>query len=220
MIELSAWIERYVELVGATFGNRVRFVGLQGSHGRGEATEASDIDMVVVLDTLDPADIAAYDAMLDALDHRELACGFLCGWEELLRWEPSDLFQFCHDTTPLLGSLDDVLARVGPDAVDRAIRIGACNIYHGCVHNLLYEKDADILRGLLKAATFVVRACVYRRTGTFCRRLDALMARADETDLPVLSAWIGVKNGQAVDFGGMSETLFAWAKGKINMQGQ
>lgn len=104
MIELSAWIERYVELVGATFGNRVRFVGLQGSHGRGEATEASDIDMVVVLDTLDPADIAAYDAMLDALDHRELACGFLCGWEELLRWEPSDLFQFCHDTTPLLDS--------------------------------------------------------------------------------------------------------------------
>ena len=41
MIELSAWIERYVELVGATFGNRVRFVGLQGSHGRGEATEAT-----------------------------------------------------------------------------------------------------------------------------------------------------------------------------------
>jgi len=49
-----------------------------------------------------------------------------------MNWEPSDLFQFCHDTTPIKGSLDEVMAVVDESAVNRAIKIGACNIYHGC----------------------------------------------------------------------------------------
>ena len=41
------------------------FVGLQGSYARGEATEASDIDVVVVLDELYFADLLKYRDMLD-----------------------------------------------------------------------------------------------------------------------------------------------------------
>ena len=37
---------------------------------------------------------------------RELICGFLSGKNEILNWEPSDLFRFCNDTTPIKGSLD------------------------------------------------------------------------------------------------------------------
>jgi len=48
------------------------------------------------------------------------------------KWEPSDLFQFYYDTTPIVGSLDELLIKIDKEAVDRAIKIGACNIYHGC----------------------------------------------------------------------------------------
>lgn len=59
------------------------FVGLQGSYGRGEATETSDMDIVVILDTLSVADMQAYHVMLDTLPHRELICGFLSGKDEM-----------------------------------------------------------------------------------------------------------------------------------------
>ena len=79
--------------------------------------------------------------MLDSLPDRELICGFLSGKEELLNWEPSDLFQFYYDTKPLKGCLDELLPLLDKAAVERAVKIGACNIYHGCVHNMLYEKN-------------------------------------------------------------------------------
>ncbi len=151
------------------FGERIYFVGLQGSYGRGEATESSDIDVVVILDKLTIDDIKTYSGMIDTLSNRELICGFLSGKDELINWEPSDLFQFYYDTTPIVGSLDELLTRIDKGAVDRAIKIGACNIYHGCVHNMLYEKSDDIVYGLYKSASFVIQAIVFRDTGEYIK---------------------------------------------------
>ena len=147
MIDIKTWIDLFLKALNQTFENRVWFVGLQGSYGRGEATETSDIDIVVIIDELSATDVRTYNKMLDTLPHRELICGFLSGKKEIMNWEPSDLFQFCHDTTPIAGSLDKVMAVIDESAVNRAIKIGACNIFHGCVHNMLYEKNEDILRG-------------------------------------------------------------------------
>ena len=219
MIDIEPWLARFVRLLRETFGDRVRFAGLQGSYARGEATESSDIDLVVVLDTLTAEDIAVYDTMLDSLDHRELVCGFLSGKEELLHWEPSELFQFCHDTKPVIGSLDDVLAVVKPGDIDRAILTGACGVYHGCVHNMLYEKDEEILRGLYKTATFAIRAAAYQRTGKYCARLDELLEYADNPDREIVQAYIAMKTGEPVDFALASKMLFKWAKGKIVQKG-
>ena len=138
MIEINTWMNGFLKSINEAFGSRVWFVGLQGSYGRGEARDTSDNDVVVILDELSAADIKAYNDMLDTLPHRELICGFVSGKDELLNWEPSDLFQFCNDTTPIKGSLEEVLAVVDESAVNRAIKIGACNIYHGCVHNIRY----------------------------------------------------------------------------------
>ena len=174
MIEITAWINLFLQKLEETFGERVWFVGLQGSYSRGEATEKSDIDMVVILDEVTVSDVQNYNTMLDSLPHRELICGFLSGKKELLNWEPSDLFQFYYDTKAIKGSLDELLARVDDEAVDRAIKIGACNIYHGCVHNMLYEKNEEILKGLYKSASFVVQAICFRQTGNYIRHQSEL----------------------------------------------
>ena len=145
MIAIENFMNIFLNVLNDTFRERVWFVGLQGSYGRDEATETSDIDVVVIIDELSAMDIQTYNDMLDTLPHRELICGFISGKEEIMNWEPSDLFQFCHDTTPIKGSLDEVMAIIDESAVDRAIKIGVCNIYHGCVHNMLHEKSDDIL---------------------------------------------------------------------------
>ena len=77
MIDIATWMQNFLQTLNETFRDRVWFVGLQGSYGRGEATETSDIDVVAILDELSAADIQTYHAMLDTLPHRELICGFL-----------------------------------------------------------------------------------------------------------------------------------------------
>lgn len=212
MIDITVWMQNFLQILNKTFENRVWFVGLQGSYGRGEATETSDIDIVVILDELSAKDIQIYNDMLDTLSHRKLICGFLSGRNEIMNWEPSDLFQFCNDTTPIKGTLDEVIALIDESAVNRAIKIGACNIFHGCVHNMLHEKSEDILRGLYKSASFVVQAIVFKQTGNYIKYQEELLKVVSSDELVIVENFMNLKNGGTVDFSLMSETLFDWAK--------
>ena len=212
MIEISSWMDKFVGALDASFKNRVWFVGLQGSYGRGEGTETSDIDVVVILDELTAQDIQIYNAMLDTLPNRELICGFVSGKEELLNWEASDLFQFYHDTTPIKGSLDELLSVIDKTAIARAIKSGACNIYHGCVHNMLHEKSNEILKGLYKAASFVVQAIYFQKTGCYIKSQKDLLGKVSGDEKSIVKNFLSLKNGGKVDFEEMSNTLFAWSK--------
>ena len=216
MIDIAAWMKNFLQTLNKTFVNRVWFVGLQGSYGRGEATETSDIDVVVILDELSAMDIQTYNKMLDTLPHRELICGFLSGKDDIMNWEPSDLFQFCHDTTAIKGSLDEVLTLVDESAVNRTIKIGACNIYHGCVHNMLHEKSEDILRGLYKSASFVIQAIVFKQNGNYIKHQEELLRAVSSNERGIIETFLNLKNGGTVDFNSMSERLFAWAKNWIS----
>ena len=212
MINITTWLDGFLKALHDTFEGRVWFVGLQGSYGRGEATETSDIDVVVILDELSASDIHKYNTMLDTLPHRELICGFVSGKNELLNWEPSDLFQFYYDTTPIKGSLDELLAVIDGAAIDSAIKIGACNVYHGCVHNMLHEKSDDILRGLYKSASFVVQAIAFKQTGKYIKYQKDLIGVVSAHEREIVETFFKLKNGGAVEFGAMSEELFAWSK--------
>ncbi len=212
MIDITNWMSNFLQTLNKTFENRVWFVGLQGSYGRGEATETSDIDVVVILDELSAKDIQIYNDMLDTLPHRKLICGFLSGKNEIMNWESSDLFQFCNDTTPIKGTLDEVFALIDESAINRAIKIGACNIFHGCVHNMLHEKSEDILRGLYKSASFVVQAIVFKQTGKYIKHQEELLKVVSSDELVIVENFMNLKNGGTVDFSLMSETLFDWAK--------
>ena len=212
MVDINAWLEEFLQKLNAVFGSRVWFVGLQGSYGRGEATETSDIDVVVILNEFTVADIQAYNQLLDTLPHRELICGFVSGKDEIMNWEPADLFQFYHDTTPIKGSLDELLPKIDSVAVDRAIKIGACNIYHGCVHNMLHTKNDDILKGLYKAASFVVQAIVFKQTGNYIKHQNQLLQAALLDEKIVIETFLKYKNCEIVDFATASAILFEWSK--------
>jgi len=212
MIDITVWMQNFLQILNEIFANRVWFVGLQGSYGRGEARDTSDIDIVVILDQLSVTDIQKYNAMLDTLPNRELICGFVSGKDELLNWEPSDLFQFCHDTTPIKGSLDEVMAVIDESAVNRAIKIGVCNIYHGCVHNMLHEKSEDILKGLYKSASFVVQAIAFMQTGKYVKHQSELRDVVSTEEMVIVDTFLNLKNGGTADFNLISEALFAWSK--------
>ena len=214
-MDISIWTNEFVGKLRDTFGDRIWFVGLQGSYARGEATNTSDIDMVVILDSLSVSDFQTYGAMLDTMPNRELICGFLSGKEEILNWDPADLFQFYHDTLPIAGSLDCLLPRIDDAAVEKAIKAGAGNLYHGCVHNMLHGRCEHTLRGLYKSASFLIQAIHFKRTGIYVRHQKELLEAVSGDDRMIAETFLHLKNGGDVDFDRMSESLFCWAQKHI-----
>lgn len=209
--ELRPWLEEFVQAVTGAFPGRVVCIGLQGSRGRGEAGPDSDIDMAVVLDRLEMADLAGYRRAVESLPRRELLCGFLSGREELERWEPGDLFQFYHDTAPILGELEFLREKFSREDVARAVHKGVCDLYHGCVHNCLYERDGALLAGLYKGAVFTLQARYWLETGEFVRRHRDLLDRLTGEDRAVLVRALALKEGGRPDLEGDAALLLRWA---------
>ena len=210
MIDIDVWMTHFTEGLLQRFGDRVWFVGLQGSYAREEATEQSDIDVVVILDKLSVSDIEAYDELLDAQPHRNLLCGFLSGREEITKWEPADLFQFYHDTRPVKGSLDALLVLIDEKAINRAIKTGLCNLYHACVHNMLHDKSEAILMGLYKSSSFVIQAIAYRESGRYWRKQSDLLNVVLPEERKILENFYRIKSSKRTDFRRDSEELFGW----------
>lgn len=215
---IDEWMEKYISAVQNRFHNRIWFLGLQGSYGRGEATDSSDIDVVLILDSVSTEDLDIYSKMLDTLPSRDKVCGFVSGKNELLSWEPSDLFQFYYDTTPILGSMNEILNNIHEEDIRRAVRIGACNVYHMCVHNLVHEKSADILKSLYKSAFFTLQAIAFLKTGKYEKKKAQLLPLLNDKDGLVLKIGIELKNKEKLseqEFKKYSELLLDWASGWI-----
>lgn len=214
---LSEWLDEYVGCVRRCFGDRVLFVGLQGSHGRGKAGKDSDIDLVLILDHASADDLCAYDAAISDLPQREKICGFISGRDELRCWSKADLFQFYHDTTPLLGDLAPLLPAISAEDVRQAIVFGACTIYHLCGHNIVHEKSPDILQGLYKSAVFVMQALHFQRTGRYLNAHRELLLALPADERMLLTTYLQGKsadNAAAIfseDFATLSSALFAWS---------
>lgn len=217
MVNITEFMNQFTQALDNSFGERVWFVGLHGSYSRGEATESSDIDLVVILDELSVADIQTYHAMLDTLPHRDIVCGFLAGKNELLHWEPSDLFHFYYDTTPIKGSIDELLPLLDDEAVKRAIKTRVCEIYHVCIHNMLYDKSEKILRKLYKIATFVIQTICFTSTGKYISQQREILRLASPDDKIIINTFLNLRKGDAMDFDAMSKALFEWAKSRIEM---
>ncbi|MDE6767054.1 MAG: nucleotidyltransferase domain-containing protein, partial [Eubacterium sp.] len=166
---IDKWLSNYTDLIRKSFADRVEFIGIQGSYARGEATQSSDIDVVLLLNNFSYEDLKTYDNVISALDYREKICGFISGIDEIKNWDRADLFQFYYDTKPLYGNIDWVSSLIEKSDIIRTIHRDACNIYHMCAHNAIHEKSDDILRNILKAAVYLIREKHFYACGTYIR---------------------------------------------------
>lgn len=214
-METTDFLQTFLPQLRHLFGERICFCGLQGSRSRGEHSPDSDADMVVILDALSAADIAAYRSMMRSLPAPQLACGFLGGREELEAWEPADLVSLCLDTVPLIGDLGCVMELADPRAARQAAWLGACSVYHGCVHNMIYSRRMDALQALLKNATFVLKAWWFARSGVYPRTLAELRETATSSEKQLLALYSDCRAGVSMDFDAASALVFAWAQTAI-----
>lgn len=202
-MELEQWLQAYLQMVQALFGERICCVGVQGSYGRGEANTDSDIDMVLILDRISGVDLKRYRKAADQLPQRDKLCGFVSGRVELEHWDRAELVSFYYDTVPIQGNLDFLLPLLRPADVRRAVLAGACGIYHACSHNFLHEQSPELVLQLQKAAFFTLRVAQFERTGIFVKRKQELLPLLRPEEQRLLQS--------QTDWQRMSDWLLQWA---------
>ena len=112
MFKLEKYINDLICECKNIFGERLLYVGLQGSYLRKEAHENSDIDIMVIIDDITIHDLNNYRNILMIIGYFEKSCGFICGKEELQNWNPLEICQLLHTTKDYYGKLKDFVPSI------------------------------------------------------------------------------------------------------------
>ncbi len=83
LFDLDKYLADLILNCQSAFGERLLYMGLQGSWLRGEAHENSDIDIMVILDGFSVRDMDIYRGILKEIGFYEKSCGFICGKDEM-----------------------------------------------------------------------------------------------------------------------------------------
>lgn len=194
-LNIDNWINRVVEKLKEKFASRLLFVGLQGSYNRGEATDESDIDLVVIIDELNFEDLKTYRSIIEKMPFKEKACGFISGREELQNWSKSDLFQFFHDTRPLVGKLDDIIQPPSRADIKNSIKVSSENLYHAAVHSFVHSNNyVEDLQNLYKMTFFILQAEYFIEENIYVPTKKELLAKLDGLNKEILEICINRKN--------------------------
>ena len=187
-MDISIFMESFKGNLLCLFGDNLLFLGIQGSYGRGEAKETSDIDPVIILRQCGKDELLKYRAYIDTLPEEDILCGFVSSIDELRAWESADRAQLILDTKPVYRDLAELCPPITRDDIERAVLQGACAIYHASSHNILHARNWSILPELYKGARFTIRMKHYLQTGVYVSAFRELVAVVDEEEKMILEA--------------------------------
>lgn len=187
-MDINVFIESFMENLFRIFGDNLLFLGLQGSYGRGEAKETSDIDPVIILRQCGKDELLRYRTYIDTLDEKDILCGFVSSIDELLAWDGVDRAQLVLDTKSVYRDLVELCPRITNDDIRRAVLQGACAIYHASSHNILHARDWSVLPELYKSAKFTIRMKHYLQSGVYVPAFRELFSIANEEEKMIIEA--------------------------------
>ena len=212
MLDLKSYLNRFLNVCRDVFGDRLIYVGLQGSQLRGEANAQSDIDLMVVIDRFTVQDMDVYRSILKRLGNADKSCGFLCGKDELKRWNRLEVFQLLHTTKDLYGTLSALLPEATRADEIEYVRLSLGNLYHELCHRYVHadrELNVQKFRGSCKYLLFLVQNLHYLESGTFVLKKRDLMEAVSAEDRAVLEL---TELPDGFDFDSAFSILFSWCQ--------
>ena len=215
MIHVDSYIQTVIGLLQNSFAQRLLYVGLQGSYLRGEATENSDVDVVVILENLTVADLSAYREIISKLDQPEKSCGFVCGREDMQNWNPLEVCNFLHGTKDYYGKLSDFLPEYSATDLINFIKLSVGNLYHEITHRYLHadmQKNKSKLPYSYKGVFFILQSAYYLKTNVFCLTKKELMPYLSDGDKNMLERANRLMDGSDYDFAEAFSALLTWCQ--------
>ena len=212
MFDLNSYLDDLILNCRSAFGNRLLYVGLQGSYMRGEAHDDSDIDVMLVLDRLAVGDMEAYRQILERIGSCGRSCGFVCGREELARWNPLEVFQLRHTTRDLFGVLADWLPPATREDEINYVKLSLGNLYHEICHRYIHadrDKNIATLRGTCKSVFFILQNMHFLESGRFVPTKKALKEEVSPEDRRAMEL---AELPDGYDFDRAFSVLFTWCQ--------
>ncbi len=201
------------------FGERLCYMGLQGSYLRNEATDKSDIDIMVILDSLSVSDMDLYRDILGKVGNSDRACGFICSREDMKNWNPLEICGLRFTTKDLHGTLSRFLPVWTREDEVNYVKLSLNNLYHALCHSYIHADreafNAD-LPLLYKSAFFILQNTHYLETGEFVQTKSELAEKLCGEDKEIMEAVIALGNGATIDFDAHYSKLFTWCQRNIN----
>ena len=215
MFKIDEYISSLIELLKVAYQERLLYVGLQGSYLRGEATENSDIDIMVVISDMSVADLAKYREAISSLEDYDKSCGFICGIEELKNWNPLEICHLLHTTKDYYGTLARLLPEYTENYVRNFVKMSLGNLYHEICHRYIHapkEKNIDKLPYTYRSVFFILQNLYYLDSGKFIGTKKELREVLSGKDGLVLDTAISLAGGTEFDFDEAFDLLFTWCK--------
>lgn len=215
MFRSEEYMRQLIESLIRQFGDRVTYVGLQGSYMRGEATEESDIDPMVVIDGLGIADLDLYKRIISQMESPEKSCGFICGKQDLMHWNPLEICHLLHTTKDYYGKLAELVPAYTDDDVRNFVRMSVNNLYHEITHRYIHgsnTKNVARIAGSYKAVFYILQNMLYLETGLFVSTKAELVELLTGEDRKVLITAMALGNGESFDFDPIFSALYTWCQ--------
>ena len=215
MVNIESYVSRLTQLLQEQFGQRLLYVGLQGSYLRGEANENSDIDIMVILDELTVADMDAYRSLIQSLESYDKSCGFICGEKDLANWNPLEIRNLLGSTKDCFGELRDFVPVWTEQDLRNFVKMSLNNLYHELCHRYIHadrDRNEEALPFTYKGVFFILQNLHCLRTGNFIGTKAALLEVLEGKDHAVLERSIAMKNGNTFDFEDSYGMIFSWCQ--------
>jgi uncharacterized protein len=188
---VDQWLQLFLERLRESFDGRLRFVGHHGSWARGESRPESDIDAIVILDTVDDATLRTYGQLIhDLSEVQPRISTFLGSIGELKAWPPHDRYQLWYGCKILHGSLDNLIDRPTKADFLEDIRLKASAQLHLSRHYLLHPHDLTVVIHKLyypfKECVYALQSWMLLVTGTYYPRkadLSEVLTAADDREV-------------------------------------
>lgn len=215
MFRIEKYIEDLTEKSKCAFGERLVYIGLQGSYLRNEQTDDSDIDIMAVIDGLSVEDLKTYREILVSIGDFDRSCGFICGKSDLARWNPLEVFHLLHTTRDHYGKLKELVPPYTLDDERNFIKYSVNNLYHELCHRFVHadrEYNISRLPETCKSVFFIMQHLYYLTSGKFISTKRELLECVQGEDRAVLELSASLREGNGYDFESAFSALFAWCQ--------
>ena len=218
MIRIEEYIDGLTDILADAFGERLVYIGLQGSYLRNEATENSDIDIMAVIDDISVEDLDTYRQALVSIGNFDKSCGFICGRADLSHWNPLELCHLLNTTKDYYGELKNLVPAYTMEDERNYVKFSLNNLYHEICHRYIHadrEHNISRLPVTCKSVFYIVQHLYYLRTGNFVPTKRKLLECVQDEDKAVLELSVSLRNDDGYDFDRAFSLLFRWCQSAL-----
>lgn len=219
MVRIEEYVATLTDMLKDAFGERLMYIGLQGSYLRHEETENSDIDIMAVIDGLSVEDLETYQKALVSIGNFDKSCGFICGKADLEHWNPLEICHLLNATRDYYGELKKLVPAYTVEDERNYVKLSLNNLYHEICHRYIHTDRANNIAKLpmsYKSVFYILQHLHYLCSGHFAATKQKLLECVQGEDRAVLEWSMSLPNQSDYDFDRAFYALFHWCQDALS----